>query len=173
MSGIRKVDPFNIHMLKHVYGIMSDYSETNSKKLTWEKFLECRDSTYIYMDKCYDSQYPIIDCIMACRRTYMEDIDIEDLEYYCKPYHILYSIEGLYVSDHHNPDKISDIVYQMIDILCKDKNDAFICLKIQGAENKCHRYISRLLSYGFTYIDYSKNIWTFIKSPTVNANRNN
>lgn len=172
MSGIRKIDPFNTHMLKHVYGILSTSNEACFfKNISWEKFLECRDSVYVHIDTSYDIYNPIIDCIIASRRTNLTDIDLNGLDYYCKPNDILYSIECLYISDHHDPEKISCIILQLVDLLCKDKNDAFICLKVKCDENKSHRYISKLIDYGFKYLECKSGLWIFTKAPTVNKNK--
>jgi hypothetical protein len=168
MSGIRKIDPADIDILKHIYGVISNTENTNFKELSWETFLECRGNIYIYVDGSNGRGCEIINAVIACRRAHMEEIDVEELSFYCKPYHVIYSIECLYMTDSDEPNKISDIVCQLVDAECKDKNDGFVCLRVYSAENKSHRYVSRLLTYGFRFADYSKNVWTFLKSPTMN-----
>lgn len=166
MSGIKKINPTDIELLKHIYGLISNTENSNFKNLSWETFLECRDNIYVYLNN--SNGFDSIDAVIACRRTTMDKIDLVELPYYCKPHYILYSIECMYISREDNVEKTSDVVCQLVEEECRDKADAFICLRVYSAENKCHRYVTNLLGKGFRFANYDKNVWYFLKSPINN-----
>ena len=80
MGIIRKVHPADINMIQYLYALLTDIERVENKDLTFDKFMECRDSLYMYIDKCYEfSNYPKIDGFIACRRTDMSEINVDDL----------------------------------------------------------------------------------------------
>ena len=98
MGIIRKVHPTDINMIRYLYSLITDLEHNENKDLTFDKFMECRDSIYIYIDKCCEfSNHPKIDGFIACRRTNMSEININDLLFHPQPYYILYSIEAFYI----------------------------------------------------------------------------
>lgn len=173
MNGLMiKVNPTNIELLLHIYAIAKD----RSKSTIFPKvntFLECRDSTYIYIDKCYkDMKYPIIDGIISCRRTTMEEIGVETLQFYPLPNHIVYSIEIFDIIQCINENKMS-IAKELLNTIYIDKNDAFIVIKFfDRYGNVLTNDVKDILSeYGYDFFSYRECIYTYVKRPTMLLNR--
>lgn len=174
MGIIRKVHPTDIDLIEHLYGLITGLGKMEYKYLTFDKFMECRDSIYIYIDKCYEfSQYPKIDGFIACRRTNMEDIDIDKLLYYPQPHHILYSIEGFYIFQCNTNEKRHDVIKQLLNVIEIDKNDSFIAVKFfdEHGNPPDDDLLKELISHRYYFNKYNRGIHTFVKVPTTLINR--
>lgn len=173
MGIIRKVHPTDINMIQYLYALITDLERTENKYLTFDKFMECRDSLYMYIDKCYEfSDYPKIDGFIACRRTNISEINIDDLLFHPQPYDILYSVEAFYVFKYNTEEKRHDIVKRLLDVVEIDKNDAFIAIKFfdDRGNPPCDTILKELIKHKFYLNKYDKGIHTFTKRPIVQTN---
>lgn len=173
MNGLMvKIPPTHIETLLHLRAIARDRSE-NPIPIRIDIFLECRDNVYMYIDKCYEGmEYPIPDGIIACRRTTMEEIDVESLEFYCVPYSILYSIEVFDIIQCVE-EKRKYIAEQLLKTIAVDKNEAFIAVKFFDRYGKVLDDDMKkvLKKCGYELFSYKECIYTYIKRPTMLTNK--
>ena len=149
----------------------SEECQLQYENLTFETFLECRDSMYICIDKIDEfNKYPFINGIIACKRTTMDQINISSLLYYCQSNSILYSIEALYILNCSEYENCKNIVKDLIETNSVDKNDAFIVMRLSDTD---YLTINLLLQHNFYLESLYDNIYTFIKPPTYLINRDN
>lgn len=174
MNGIMvKVSPTNIETLLHIRAVARDRSESHMP-IRIDTFLECRDNVYMYIDKCYeDMEYPIPDGIIACRRTTMEEIDVESLRFYPLPYHIIYSIEVFDIIQCVNEDK-KNIARELFNTIAVDKNDAFIVIKFfDRYGNVLTNDIKEILAEcGYDFFSYKECVYTYVKRPIMLLSKN-
>lgn len=167
-----KVSPTNIETLLHLRAIARDRSESPIP-IRIDTFLECRDNVYMYIDKCYEGMdYPIPDGIIACRRTTMEEIDVESLEFYSVPYFVLYSIEVFDIIQCTGKNR-KYIAEQLLKTVAVDKNEAFIAIKFFDRYGKILDDDTKevLNKCGYELFSYKGCIYTYIKRPTMLMNR--
>lgn len=173
MGIIRKVHPTDINMIKYLYALITSLELTENKNLTFNKFMECRDGIYIYIDKCYEfSECPKIDGFIACRRTHMNEIEIDDLLFYPQPYQLMYSIEAFYIFKCNTEEKRHETIKKLLDIVEIDKNDAFISIKFFNNKGNLpdDTILMELDKHNFYMNKYDKGIYTYTKRPTVQTN---
>lgn len=174
MNGLMvKINPTNIETLLHLRAIARDRSESPIP-IRIDTFLECRDNVYMYIDKCYEGMnYPIPDGIIACRRTTMEEINVESLEFYCVPHFILYSIEVFDIIQCIGENR-KYIAEQLLKSVAADKNDAFIVIKIFDRYGKTLDEDMKdvLKKCGYELFSYSGCLYTYVKCPTMLINKN-
>lgn len=178
MSSIKKVVPTNTAMLKHVHDIISSLDGEEYTDLSFDKFLECRDNVFIALYRYDPHCIPIISDIagiIACRRTNLKETEIPKLPYYCQPHRIIYSIECFHIFDtfkFYDDDMYRVIAKLLLETCSKDKNDAFISVKISNDNLK--DYIrEELIAQGYYQEFCDNDIYTFIKRPTVQTGRSN
>lgn len=174
MGIIRKVHPTDINLIQYLYALITNLELKENENLTFDKFMECRDGIYIYIDKCYEfSEYPKIDGFIACRRTYMNELDIDTLLFHPQPYGIMYSIEAFYIFKCNTEEKRYETVKKLLDVIEIDKNDSFISLKFFDYRGNPpdDTILKELIHHGFYLNKYNKGIHTFTKCPTVQTNR--
>lgn len=173
MGIIRKVHPTDINLIQYLYALITSLELAENKNLNFDTFMECRDSMYIYIDECYEfSDYPKIDGFIACRRTYMNELDIDTLLFYPQPYEIMYSIEAFYIFKCNIEEKRHETINKLLDVIVIDKNDSFIALKYFDSKGIIdHILLEELIKHNFHFNKYDKGIHTFTKHPTVQTNR--
>lgn len=173
MGIIRKVHPMDTNMIQYLYALITDLERVENKNLTFDKFMECRDGIYMYIDKCYAfSDYPKIDGFIACRRTNMDEVNINDLLFHPQPYDLLYSVEAFYIFKCNTEEKQKDTVKKLLDIIEIDKNDSFIAIKFFDEKGNAPEdfILKELVKHKFYLNKYDKGIHTFTKRPTVQIN---
>ena len=169
MNGLMvKVNPTNIETLLHIRAVAKDRSESHMP-IRIDTFLECRDNVYIYIDRCYEGmEYPIPDGIIACRRTTMEEIDVESLVFYPVPYHTIYSIEVFDIIQCVNENK-KNIARELLKTIAVDKNDAFIVIKFFDRYNNVLTDDMKevLAECEYKFFSYKECVYTYVKRPTM------
>jgi len=168
MKKLYKVNPTNMHAIKNTYNIISAMDKY--KNLSFDTFLECRDSIFMYA-YAPDCVPIIINGIIACRRTTMDRTNVPELLFYCQPNKIMYSIECLYLFADVGLRR-HEIARYLIEACIKDKNDAFISIKIHESDLNSDLN-DELSSIGFYKEFFDDGIYTFIKRPTVQTDRGN
>lgn len=173
MNGLTlKIDPTDIKTLLHIRAIAKDRSESHMP-IRIDTFLECRDNVYMYIDRCYDGmEYPIPDGIIACRRTTMEEIEVESLKFYPTQYHILYSIEVFDIIQCIDENK-KYIAKELLNTIAVDKNDAFIVIKFFDRYGNILTDTMKevLAECGYYFFSYKECIYTYIKRPDTLLNK--
>lgn len=167
-----KIDPTHIETLLHLRAVARDRSESHMP-IRIDTFLECRDNVYMYADKCYeDMMYPIPDGIIACRRTTMEEIGVESLEFYCVPNFVLYSIEVFDVIQCMGEDR-KYIAEQLLKTVAVDKNEAFIAIKFFDRYGKIldDDLKDVLKRCDYEFYSYKECVYTYVKRPTMLLNK--
>ena len=140
-------------------------------------FNQCKDSIYIAIDTYRETDsYNNIDGIIGCRRINMEQAKIEKLEYYCKPYQIVYSIEFLHYAKLYgstdilgNYESADKIIGSMISECLADKNDAFAVYRPYCPTGKTPEEHDALIRNGFYVDSYDpvKEQFTYIRKPKL------
>lgn len=175
MNGrIVKIAPTNIDTLSHIYGLTISHIE-DEMKITLNTFLQCRDNVYMYIDRCYENMtYPIPDGIIACRRTTIEEIDVDSLEFYCVPNGVIYSIE-IFDLIQCVGEYRKNIAKELLNAISIDKNDAFISIKFfDRYGNVLTDDIKEILKEcGYSLFSYKNCIFTYVKPPIFLINKNN
>ena len=173
MGIIHKVHPTDINKIKYLYALFNDFMLPKNKNFTFDTFMECRDGIYIYIDECCEfSPKPDIHGFIACRRTHMDDIKIDDLLFYPQPNEIIYSVEAFYIFKHDADEKRRDIVKELLNVIVVDKNDSFISVKLFDDIDGTHDniVIDELINHGLYINKYDNGIHIFTKRPTVQTN---
>ena len=173
MNGLMvKVNPTNIETLLHLRAIARDRSKSPIP-IRIDIFLECRDNTYMYIDRCYEGMdCPIPDGIIACRRTTMEEINVESLEFYSVPNFVLYSIEVFDIIQCIGENR-KYIAERLLKTVAVDKNDAFIAIKFfdrygDTLDDDMKEVLKRC---GYELFSYGGCLYTYIKRPTMLLNK--
>lgn len=147
--------------------------------LDMDIFNQCKDSIYIALDTYRGTNpYNNINGIIGCRRINMEQAKIENLEYYCKPYQIVYSIEFLHYTKFHglvdvlgNYQSIDKTIGDMISECLADKNDAFTVYRPICPTGKTPEEHDALIKHGFYVDSYDpvKERFTYVRRPKLHG----
>lgn len=178
MQTIKKANSIDPCMAEYFLGFIktscSDYDF-----LDMNIFNQCKDSIYIAIDDYHGTNpYNNINGIIGCRRINMDQAKIEKLEYYCKPYRIVYSIEFLhcnkftgFVDVLGNYESTSKVIGELIRECLADKNDAFTVYRPYCPTGKTPEEHDALIKHGF-YIDSydpAKEQFTYVRRPKVHG----
>lgn len=172
MSIVRKVNPTDINLLKHIYGIICGLNKVEYEDLSFDTFLECRDSVFIYTDKCYEF---VIDGFIACRRV-EDDLSLtEGVTLYRRPNTIIYIIEVLYAIECSDLNKYKKIISDLIEAVMMDKNDAPVITYVSSNTKYISDIdlVSILEECGFRESSYYNKVFTFVRPPNTYINKSN
>ena len=158
---IRKVDFTETKTLNYIYSIITQLDNTDmtnviSDEFSYEDFIACCDSVYIYTDEAsINSIYPKINGLICIRRYHRD----QNLKYYS--FDGSYSIEVLYVPSWiSNHDKYN-IVSELIKVSTYDKKDLPVNVCFNALPEEVHTAIE---DNGFVlhYFDNDIQIYTKI-----------
>lgn len=156
---IIKVNPSSTSDINDFYKKVK-LSCVDYESLSYEEFLDCRNSIYqVYQQNSY-SPYGFI----GCRKAFInKDLGIDDLPYHCQKNDMVYEIKFIHYEDFYNKDTENrnstkrDIMNKLIYECLADKNDSFcivkdcLCRSIYTDNYNC------LIDNDFKKIDDSKN----------------
>lgn len=176
MSIIRKVHPTDINLLRHIYGIVSALNRVEYEDLSFDTLLQCRDSVFISIDRCYEfSDYPIIDGFITCRRI-EDDLNLtEGITLYRRPNTIMYIIEALHVFKCNDLKQYKKIMTSLIETCMTDKNDATVIAYVSSNTKYISDkdLVSTLEECGFKESSCYNTVFTFIRPPKTYINKSN
>ena len=176
MNIIRKVHPTDINLLKHIYGMICSLGKIEYRDLSFDTFLECRDSVFIYIDKCYEfSEYPVIDGFIACRQV-VDDLKLtEGITLYRRPNTVMYIIEAIHVIECSSLKKYKKIMSELIESAINNKNDAPVITYVSSNSKYISDtdLVSTLEKCGFIEGSCYNCVFTFVRPPKTCVNKSN
>ena len=159
------VEPTDICIIKYLHGVLSTINPNYNGTL--EDFVKCRKSIYIANKMDYSDE--MVYGMIGVRKTTMEELGIDHLDYYCMPNHELYSIDFLY--SNLNGEKFTilgeyidenKMLVRLINEALSDKNDGFAALKMYAPTGKTPDIHDSLIEAGFKINSYNPDTETYI-----------
>ena len=153
---VDKVNPTSEYEIRTVY-IKLLSSCKDLEHLSFHDFLSCRNDIFCLVDRIYGN----ITGILACRRSTMDELGIDKIDYHCQANDSVYKIEAFHCSDNVSDEDLANFLNTAL----VDKNDGFIYYK-----PSCPAIIYdsfKRQNIRFDRIDLDDGSYYYIKKPTV------
>lgn len=165
---VMKANPVNMNFLRMLYGV---YKETYKTSISFDDFLEYRDTIYLSTDTqsaytCGASSL-ILYAFMGCKRINASDIDDEQLKFHCLPYKISYLIDILFFTEIMQEQEDFCNIFEMF-IRTNEISKRDACMIVKLSEEHKNILEEKLLSLGYRASTANEDgIYTYYKTPII------